>query len=207
MVEKLSNRTSKSRQTAGKPASKLAFMIITLLHDNPLLPIFRDPYKLLRTAGPKRGQRVLEVGCGPGFFTISAANIVGNQGIVYAVDVHPLAIERVQRKIRNKGIRNVRPMLTNASATGFADQSIDLAFIFGLPRIVGSREKLISELRRVLKPSGIVSYKKSRVTETRLIEDVESGGFAYAGKQGKVLLFRKGERQARAATADRKVQT
>jgi len=67
--------------------------MISFMHDNPLPPIFRNPYKLLEAAGLKPGQRVLEVRCGSGFFTIPVAKIVGNEGFVHAVDVHPRAIE------------------------------------------------------------------------------------------------------------------
>jgi len=72
--------------------SNFAFKIITIMHYNPMLPIIRNPYKILERAGLKPGQNVLEVGCGPGFFTIPAAHIVGEEGKVYAVDTHPLAI-------------------------------------------------------------------------------------------------------------------
>jgi len=75
--------------------SNFAFWIISVMHDNPLLPIFRNPYRLLEVAGLKSGQKVLEVGCGPGFFTLPAAKIVGEEGYIYAVDVHPLAIKKV----------------------------------------------------------------------------------------------------------------
>jgi len=103
-----------------------AFGIISLMHDNPLLPIFRNPYRLLEAAGIKPGQKVLEVGCGPGFFTIPAAKIVREEGSIYAVDVHPLAIKKVEEKVEREGIKNVNPILINASNTGLPDQSIDL---------------------------------------------------------------------------------
>lgn len=45
--------------------SNFSFRIISFMHDNPLLPIFRNPYKLLKAARLKPGQKVLEVGCGP----------------------------------------------------------------------------------------------------------------------------------------------
>jgi len=86
-----------------KHMSNLSFRILALIHDNPIRSVFCDPYKRLRVAGLKRGQKVLEVGCGPGFFTIPAAKIVGEEGAVYAADVHPLAIERVKGKNREGG--------------------------------------------------------------------------------------------------------
>lgn len=171
--------------------SNFAFRIISLMHDNPLLPIFRNPYKLLRAAGLKSGQKVLEVGCGPGFFTIPAAKIVGKEGFVYAVDVHPLAIERVKEKSEKEGIKNVKPILANASDTGLQDQSIDLVFLFGLRYIAGGLENVISEIHRVLKPGGVLSFEKTRGSAKKLIEEVERGGFTYSERRARIFLFTK----------------
>ena len=45
-----------------------------------------DPVKTLRGADIKTGQTVLEVGCGTGFFTIPAAQLLGYQGCLVAND-------------------------------------------------------------------------------------------------------------------------
>lgn len=171
--------------------SNFAFWMITVMHDNPLLPLFRNPYKLLKAAGLKTGQKVLEVGCGPGFFTIPAAEIVGDSGLIYAVDVHPLAIKRVQKKIDEKRIKNVKPILANASDNKLPDQSIDLAFIFGLRYIAGGLENLILEMNRVIKPGGALSFEKTRGKEEELIQEVEEKGFVYSAKQGRIFSFTK----------------
>lgn len=162
------------------------------MHDNPLLPIFKNPYKLLKSAGLKSGQKVLEVGCGPGFFTIPAAKIVRNEGCVYAVDVHPLAIEKVKEKIKREGIKNVTPILTNASDTGLPDQSVDLAFIFGLRYVAGGLENVLSEIYRILRAGGVLSFEKTKGSEKKLIEEVEKGGFIYSERQKRVFLFTRG---------------
>jgi len=171
--------------------SNFAFGIISLMHDNPLLLIFRNPYRLLKAAGLKSGQKVLEVGCGPGFFTIPAAKIVGEEGSIYAVDTHPLAIKKVQEKVEREGIKNVNPILANASDTELPDQSIDLAFVFGLRYIAGGLENLISESYRILKPEGVLSFEKTRGSEKKLIEDVEREGFIYSGRKARIFLFAK----------------
>ncbi|MBN1614832.1 MAG: class I SAM-dependent methyltransferase [Deltaproteobacteria bacterium] len=171
--------------------SRFAFGIITLMHDNPLLPHLIDAQRLLKDAGLKSGDKVLEVGCGPGFFTLPAAEIVGDKGILYAVDVHPRAIEKVRKKIEEKGISNVRPLLRNAADTGLTDGSVDAVFMFGLPYIVGGQEKVLNEMRRILKPGGVLSYKKTRGSEKTLIEDMEKVGMICSGKKGRILLFKK----------------
>jgi len=171
--------------------SNIAFKIITIIHDNPLLPIIRNPYKILRRAGLKSGQKVLEVGCGPGFFTIPAANIVGEEGIVYAIDTHPLAIKRINNKIRKTGLKNIKPILENASKTGLSDQSIDLAFLFGLPYVQGGLDNVLTELYRIFKPDGMLAFQKSRGSKKKLITEVEKKGFKYSGKCGRIFLFKK----------------
>lgn len=107
----MGNRIEQKHHHGSLRASRLAFWMIRLMHDNPLLPLVRNPYKLLKAAGLDEGQKVIEVGCGPGFLTIPAARIVGDEGLVYAVDIHPLAIERVKEKIKREGIKNVKPLL------------------------------------------------------------------------------------------------
>ena len=173
--------------------SNFAFKMITIMHDNPLLPIFRNPYKILKRAGLKSGQYVLEVGCGPGFFTIPAANIVGKEGMVYAVDTHPLAIKRVNNKTKKAGIKNVKLILKNASDTELPDQSIDLAFLFGLPYIAGGLDNVLSELCRIFKPGGTFAFQKSRGSNEKLIAEIENKGLNYLERRGRIFLFKKEE--------------
>jgi len=69
---------------------------------------------------------VLEVGCGPRFFTIPAEKIVGKEGFVYAVDVHPLAIERVKGKIKKEGIKTLNPFLQMLPIPGYQTEVLTL---------------------------------------------------------------------------------
>jgi len=68
---------------------------------------------------------------------------------------------------------------------------IDLAFLFGLRYIAGGLENVISEIHRILKPGGLLSFEKTRGSEKKLIEEVERGGFIYSGKKGRVFSFTK----------------
>ena len=187
----MSDEIGKNDRHTRSRMPNFAYRIISLLHDNPILPIFRSPERLLNAAGLGTGQKVLEIGCGPGFFTIPAAEMVGDEGFIYAVDLHPLAIERVRKRIEKKGIRNVEPILANASDTGLPDRSIDLAFIFGLLHVAGGIGDVLSEVHRVLKPDGVLSFEKTRGEEKKLIEDVEMAGFVYSGRERRILLFTK----------------
>jgi ubiquinone/menaquinone biosynthesis C-methylase UbiE len=184
---------SRQRQHhAGPFMQKIAFWMITFMHDNPLLPFFRDPYKFLKAAGLKRGQKVLEVGCGPGFFTIPAARIVGEEGYVYAVDINPYAMARVRGKIAREGIKNVVPLLANASDTGLQERSIDLAFLVGLGHIVGGQKNLLAETHRILRPGGVLSVQNTRGGRGKMIDEVKQLGFVFLESNATIdLLIKK----------------
>lgn len=162
--------------------NRLNFKMMSFVHET-LYGLFRDPHKALKAAGLEPGQDVLEVGCGPGFFTIPAAKIIGQEGSVLALDVNPLAVEHVQQKIEAEHVTNARTMLANAAQTDLPDQSFDLIFVFGVAHPIGSMEAIWAELGRLLKPDGTLSV------EGRLQppEDL----FRQAKRQGRVGQFKK----------------
>ncbi len=162
--------------------NRMNFKMMSFVHET-LYSLFRDPYKALNAAGLKPGQRVLEVGCGPGFFTIPAAKIVGKKGKVYALDINPLAIERVQEKIKIEGATNIETILADAAQTDLPDQSFDLVFLFGFTRPIGQREKIWVELHRVLKPTGMLSIEGRLRPPNELFQPLK--------RQGRISQYRK----------------
>ena len=90
------------------PMSDSHFKVMAFIHDNPLRRIFDNPIKTLKAAGIQPGQQVLEVGCGPGFFTIPAVKLVGDNGCIHAIDLHPLAIKMVEKKLQKNSLTNLK---------------------------------------------------------------------------------------------------
>jgi ubiquinone/menaquinone biosynthesis C-methylase UbiE len=158
------------------------FKMMSFIHET-LYGLFRDPYKALYAAGLGPGQKVLEVGCGPGFFTLPAARIVGETGSILSLDVNPFAVEHVRQKIEAAGVTNARTLLANAAQTNLPDQSFDLAFLFGLARPIGDMGRMWSELHRLLKPGGTLSV------EGRLQPPGEL--FQLAARRERISLFKK----------------
>jgi ubiquinone/menaquinone biosynthesis C-methylase UbiE len=164
-------------------SDKAHFKMMSLVHET-LYGLFRDPYEALNAAGLEPGQKVLEVGCGPGFFTIPAARIVGEKGSVRALDISSLAVKRVQQKIEKEGTTNVETMLADAAQTGLPDQSFDLIFVFGLARPIGEMGNILAELHRLLKPAGILSIEgRPWIAVHELFEPLN--------RQGRISQFRK----------------
>lgn len=140
-------------------AHKISFACIRMMHDGALLKAMVKPDNVLSELGLKNGDTVFEPGCGPGFFTVGASVVAGEEGCVYAYDVNPYAIRYLNKKLEKKGIRNVTVEERNASATGLLDDSVDFAFITGIPRAVGGFDELMQEVSRLLKPGGIFAFR------------------------------------------------
>lgn len=154
---------------------RIHFRMMALVHET-LYGLFRDPYEPLRAAGLRSGQRVLEVGCGPGFFTVPAADVVGQDGSVTSLDVSPTAVAHVQQKVAEAGATNVEVLLRNAADTGLPEESFDLAFVFGLGHVVGDVGDMWAELHRLLEPEGTLSVEGRLEPPRELFRRLGNGG-------------------------------
>lgn len=117
-----------------------------------------DPVKTLQGADVRPGQTVLEVGCGTGFFTLPAAQLIGEQGRLVAMDVSAGFIERVRTKVHAAGLENVRVVKRDALDTGLETASIDKVLLLGvIPFPLLPLDRLLPEMHRILKPEGTLA--------------------------------------------------
>ena len=125
------------------------------LVDNPLRrPCVRP---VLDRVGIHPGERVLELGPGPGVFTVEAARRVGPTGRLIVVDIQPRMIAHVEKRVREAGLTNVETHVADAHHLPLEDESVDRAFLVGvLPEIL-DQARALAELHRVIKPSGLLS--------------------------------------------------
>jgi ubiquinone/menaquinone biosynthesis C-methylase UbiE len=148
---------------------------------------FFGPMRIIKGADISPGQSVLEVGCGTGFFTIPLARFLGEQGSLVAMDVLPQSVEAVTRKVATANLENVRVTQGDVLHTGLAAQSLDAVVIFGvIPAPMLPMERLLSEIRRILKPGGLmVVWPPSWVHQTI----IQSGLFTLTGKRNGVFNY------------------
>ena len=117
-----------------------------------------NPVKTLRIADIQPGQTILEVGCGTGFFTIPAAQMVGDKGCIVAMDASSGFLKEVDIKVQQANLKNVRIVQRDALYTGLETASIDKVLLFGvIPFPLLPLNKLLQEMYRVLKPGSTMS--------------------------------------------------
>jgi ubiquinone/menaquinone biosynthesis C-methylase UbiE len=155
-----------------------------------LREIFGDRRQRLVEAGVKEGQTILDYGCGIGSYAIPAAQIVGTEGRVYALDMHPLAIETVQRRARKENLPNVKTIHSDLD-TGLADQTVDVVLLYDVFHMVPDQPALLRELHRVLKPGGRLSVLPDHMANDELLSAMNRGNlFGLQVEHGAVLEFK-----------------
>ena len=121
--------------------------------DFGLRKLAHNPKRILRPY-VKAGMAALDLGCGPGFFTVAIAGLVGGSGKVVAADLQPGMLEKAGKKISDAGLADrVTFHLCRADAIGL-NERFDFILVFYMLHEVPDQEKFLSEIQTLLKPGG-----------------------------------------------------
>jgi demethylmenaquinone methyltransferase/2-methoxy-6-polyprenyl-1,4-benzoquinol methylase len=145
--------------------------------------------QILQGADIHPGQTVLEVGSGTGYFTVTAAQLIGDQGCLVAMDVLPVSIEAVSKKVQTANLKNVRVVKGDAMNTMLDAASMDAVLLFGvIPAPMLPLNRLLPEMHRILKPGGTMAVWPPIWIRQSILR---SGLFTYACKRNGVFNFRR----------------
>jgi ubiquinone/menaquinone biosynthesis C-methylase UbiE len=115
----------------------------------------------------QRGSTFVDLACGPGDYTVAGAGIVGDEGLVYAVDIWEEAIAGLFELVKSQGIKNVRAVVANVGyRLPIESRSVDVCLIATvLHDLVQEQvdQKALEEAARILKSMGtlaVVEFKK-----------------------------------------------
>jgi SAM-dependent methyltransferase len=104
------------------------------------------------------GQRLLDVGCGPGTITADLAQRVGPAGVV-AVDNAPGVLDACRETLASRGIEGVTVELANVYELPYADGSFDVVHAHQVFQHLSDPVAGLRELRRVCRRGGVVAVR------------------------------------------------
>jgi len=113
---------------------------------------------LEQIVGLSYGDIVAGLGCGPkAYFSFQAARIVGDKGLVYAVDILKDVLSSVESHARSNGFNNVKTIWSNLEiygATKIPENSLDLAMLVNVLYQSINVPSIIKEAARLIKKDG-----------------------------------------------------
>ncbi|AEB67716.1 MAG: S-adenosyl-L-methionine-binding protein [Methanosaeta sp. PtaU1.Bin060] len=127
----------------------------------------QDPDLVFGGLDLQRGDCFLDLGSGPGDYSIRASRLIGDTGRAYALDKNQDAIVDLRDKVVSEGLKNIKAEVCDISGPlPVKDSCVDICFISTVLHslnLADVESTLFSEIGRVLKPEGrlaIIECKK-----------------------------------------------
>jgi ubiquinone/menaquinone biosynthesis C-methylase UbiE len=121
--------------------------------DNRFRRWLQDPWKIL-SPYINEGMTVLDFGCGPGYFTIDIAQMVGESGRVIAADLQEGMLQKLKRKIHETELEErITLHRCEKNKIGLTEK-VDFALAFYVVHELPDQQEFFKELESVLQPSG-----------------------------------------------------
>ncbi len=152
----------------------VAFRMMTLIFK--MRNAFKPMSRCLDKFGIKKGSIVIDYGCGPGMHIKKTSELVGNEGLVYAVDIHELAIKSVKKLIRKYKLDNVETLQTDGNKVEISDNTADLIYALDMFHMVKDPESFLLELNRIGKPDCTLILEDGHQSRKKSKEKVEKSG-------------------------------
>lgn len=133
--------------------------------------LIHNPGKILE-GYIRNGQTVIDIGCGPGFFTIPMARLVGEKGHVIAVDVQKKMLEYVYRRGEKEGLLEQIHLHQCTNRELGVREYVDFALAFYVAHEVPNIDAFFKEVVKILRPHALflLVEPKLHVTMSRFRE-------------------------------------
>jgi SAM-dependent methyltransferase len=154
-----------------------------------------DCQTLLRELDVKPGQKVCDMGCGNGFYTLQLAKLVGPEGKVYAVDIQPEMLRLLRDRAQKEGLDNIVPVLGTVIEPRLPQETMDLVLLVDVYHEFSYPEQMLAAIRKSLKANGRVALAEFRaedpgvpikplhkMSKEQIMKEFPSNGFKLVGE-------------------------
>jgi ubiquinone/menaquinone biosynthesis C-methylase UbiE len=125
----------------------------------PLRNIFLSSKQVIDRLELKDNMTVLEIGPGPGYFSVKVAPVLTSGRLVIA-DIQPEMLRLAEKRIAKRGITNVESYLCNGMSFDYEDEIFDRIFMVAVLGEVENKVPYMMEFHRLLKLGGILSISE-----------------------------------------------
>jgi len=139
---------------------------------NPIRGLALSPATLVRRLELRPDFPVLEPGPGPGYFSPAVARVVA-AGRLVLVDIQPEMLDMVRARLDACGLTNIEYRCGDATCLPAESESFDVAFLASVPGEIPDRGVCLREIRRALRPGGLLSVTESSVWDPDAIPGPE----------------------------------
>lgn len=108
-----------------------------------------------RRAGFSVGQKLIDVGCGPGYATLDLAEIVGPAGEVWALERSNRFLDALRTTAQARALMNIQPFEVDLETDAFPCADADGAWCRWVVAFMHEPLELLSKIHRALKPGGV----------------------------------------------------
>lgn len=111
---------------------------------------------MLANLGVRTGMTICDMGCGNGYHTLRMAEMTGEKGTVYGVDVQSQMLDFLRSRMEDQGIENVIPILGSFHNPRLPRDTIDLILLVDVYHEFSHPEEMLASMRNSLKPDGLM---------------------------------------------------
>ncbi len=156
--------------------------------DNRLRRLLYKPEKILKPF-IQRGTIALDLGCGPGFFTIPMAELTGSTGRVIAADLQQGMLDKVRTKIKGTVLEKTISLHKCGSNKINITEPVDFILLFYMVHEIPDKTRFFNEIKTIIKPTGSILIVEppihvAKADFRKTLETAEIAGFtASSGPQ------------------------
>ncbi len=121
--------------------------------DNRIRRWLQNPRKIIAPY-VKEGMKVMDVGCGPGFFSIEMADMVGRSGKVFSVDLQQGMLDKIGKKIQGTDLEERIQLVKSEQDNIRVPEKVDFILAFYMVHEVPNKVRFLETLKDVMKQDG-----------------------------------------------------